>query len=66
MHALRGARRLLERDRPGIIAELNAICLARDGAKPADVIEFLIGLGYSISYLDNSNIYATHLGVEHR
>jgi FkbM family methyltransferase len=58
MRALRGARQLIERDHPGIIAELNAVCLARDGAKPGDVIGFLTSLGYSIRDLDGSNIYA--------
>ena len=60
MHALRGARQLLERDRPSVIAELNATCLARDGAKPGDVIAFLTGSGYSVRYVDSGNIYATH------
>jgi FkbM family methyltransferase len=60
MHALRGARKLIERDHPAMIAELNAICLARDGAKPTDVIEFLTLSGYSIHFLDSDNIYAEH------
>jgi hypothetical protein len=58
MHALRGARKLIGRDRPAIIAELNATCLARDGAKPNDVIELLTASGYSVRFLDSDNIYA--------
>lgn len=58
MHALRGARRLIEKDRPAIIVELNAVCLARDGAKPGDVIGFLADLHYSVRCLDRDNIYA--------
>jgi len=58
MHALRGARKLIKRDHPAIIAELNAICLARDGAKPTDVIEFLTVSGYFVRFLDSDNIYA--------
>jgi FkbM family methyltransferase len=60
MHALRGARKLIGRDHPAIIAELNATCLARDGAKPSDVIEFLTISGYSIRFLDSDNIYAEY------
>lgn len=58
MHALRGARQLFERDHPRVIAELNETCLARDGAKPGDVIAFLTDLGYSVHYIDSGNIYA--------
>lgn len=58
MHALRGARQVIKRDHPAIIAELNAPCLARDGAKPNDVIEFLTTSGYSVRFLDSDNIYA--------
>jgi hypothetical protein len=58
MHALRGARKLIERDHPAVIAELNAVCLARDGAKPSDIIELLTTSGYSVRFLDNDNIYA--------
>lgn len=61
MHALRGARKLIGRDHPAIIAELNATCLARDGAKPGDVLQFLISSGYSVRFLDNDNIYAEYL-----
>jgi Methyltransferase FkbM domain len=55
MHALRGARNLLERDHPTVIAELNETCLARDCAKPGDV-----GSGHLVSYIDADNICATH------
>ena len=58
MHALRGARELIERDHPAIIAELNATCLARDGSKPSDVIESLELSGYTVRFLDSDNIYA--------
>jgi len=58
MHALRGAQKLIVRDHPSIIAELNATCLARDGAKPSNVIELLTLSGYSVRFLDSDNIYA--------
>jgi hypothetical protein len=41
---------MLSRFRPVIVAELNAVCLARDRRKPEDVLELLRGLvGYSCS-----------------
>ena len=58
MHALRGGWKLIGRDRPAIIAELNATCLARDGSKPSDIIELLTASGYSVRFLDSDNIYA--------
>jgi FkbM family methyltransferase len=58
MHALRGARLLIERDHPMIVAELNSVCLARDGAKPEDVIQFLGRYDYSVRHLDSDNILA--------
>ena len=61
IHALRGAKKLIERDHPAIIAELNATCLARDDAKPSDVIELLTNSGYSVRFLDSDNIYASTL-----
>ena len=48
-HALRGAQEMLSRFRPIIVAELNAVCLARDHRKPEDVFALLLGLGYECS-----------------
>src|SRR6266513_392092 len=48
-HALLGAQVLLSRFRPVIVAELNAVCLARDHRKPEDVFALLLGLGYECS-----------------
>jgi FkbM family methyltransferase len=48
-HALRGAQEMLSRFRPIIVAELNAVCLARDHRKPEDVLALLLGLGYKCS-----------------
>ena len=48
-HALQGAQEALSRFRPVIVAELNAICLARDHRKPEDVLVLLRGLGYDCS-----------------
>ena len=48
-HALRGAREMLSRFRPIIVAELNEVCLARDHRKPEDVFALLLGLGYECS-----------------
>jgi FkbM family methyltransferase len=59
LRALQGARRIIERDHPTIVTEINPVCLGWGGAKPADVIEFLKSFGYSIQRLDSSNIYAT-------
>jgi hypothetical protein len=59
LRALQGARRIIERDHPTIVTEINPVCLGWGGAKPADVIEFLKSFGYSIQRLDSSNIYAS-------
>ena len=59
MHALRGGRQTIERYHPVIIAELNETLLARDGFKPADVLQFLTDRGYSVHHLDGDNISAT-------
>lgn len=40
---------MLSRFRPVIVAELNAVCLARDNRKPEDVLALLRGLGYGCS-----------------
>lgn len=58
VHALRGAQHVIARDHPRIAAELNPHCLARDNAKPSDVLDFLTSFGYSIRDLDGSNIFA--------
>jgi FkbM family methyltransferase len=47
--ALLGAQELLSRFRPVIVAELNAVCLARSNRKPEDVLALLRGLGYDCS-----------------
>jgi FkbM family methyltransferase len=44
--ALRGAERLLSRDAPTVISEVDAELLARLGADPDQVTGFLAGLGY--------------------
>jgi FkbM family methyltransferase len=59
LHALRGAQQTIERDHPVIIAELNPTCLARGGARPADILEFLADRRYSVHHLDVENIYAS-------
>ena len=48
-HALQGAQVMLSRFRPVIVAELNAVCLARDHRKPEDVLGLLRDLGYGCS-----------------
>lgn len=62
LRALRGANRIIERDHPAVVAELNMVCLARGGAKPDDVVSFLRGYGYVVHPLDSTNIYATWSG----
>ena len=59
LHALRGGRQTIDRYHPAIIAELNEALLARDGVKPADVVQFLTDQGYSVHHLDGDNISAT-------
>jgi len=49
LHALQGAQEVLSRFRPVIVAELNAVCLARDHRKPEDVLALLRGIGYGCS-----------------
>jgi FkbM family methyltransferase len=44
--ALRGARRLLERDRPKVLAEINTTALRRAGGGPDDAVGFMRGIGY--------------------
>jgi hypothetical protein len=38
--------------------ELNPVCLARDGAKPEDLFQFLRTRDYSIRNVDADNILA--------
>jgi FkbM family methyltransferase len=47
--ALQGAQETLSRFRPVIVAELNAVCLARGHRKPEDVLALLRSLGYRCS-----------------
>jgi Methyltransferase FkbM domain len=58
LHALRGAQKVIECDHPAIIMELNPVCLARDGAKPEDLFQFLRTRDYSIRNVDADNILA--------
>lgn len=44
--ALLGAVEILQRYRPIVVAELNAVCLARDGRRPEDVLALLRAAGY--------------------
>lgn len=44
--ALQGAKQILNRHRPIVVAELNSVCLARDGRQAADVLALLRGAGY--------------------
>jgi FkbM family methyltransferase len=44
--ALRGARRLLARDRPKVLAEINANALRRAGEPADDPLTFMADLGY--------------------
>jgi FkbM family methyltransferase len=59
-HALQGAQVMLSRFRPVIVAELNAVCLARDHRKPEDVLALLRGLGYCCSPF-RDGVLAIHL-----
>jgi hypothetical protein len=46
--AFRGARGLLERDRPTVVAEINPWFLDGFGQRVEDLTEFFAGLGYEL------------------
>jgi len=60
-HALQGAQEMLSRFRPVIVAELNAVCLARAHRKPEDVLALLRGLGYGCSPFKDSVLAAPQI-----
>jgi FkbM family methyltransferase len=53
---LRGARRLLERDRPRVLAEVNPNALRRAGVGPSDAIAFMQDLGYDAHRLGKDGL----------
>lgn len=54
--ALTGARTLLRRFQPVIVAELNSVCLWRDQRTPEDVLALLCEAGYHCERTDKSVI----------
>jgi FkbM family methyltransferase len=56
--ALLGARTLLRRFRPAVVAELNGVCLARNQRTPDDVLRLLSDAGYKCQRTGDS-VFAT-------
>lgn len=56
--ALLGARTLLRRFRPVVVAELNSVCLARHQHTPDDVLRLLVEAGYYCKR-DEDSVIAT-------
>jgi FkbM family methyltransferase len=54
--ALLGARALLKRFRPLVIAELNSVCLSRDQRTPDDVLHLFAETGYHCQRTEDSVI----------
>jgi FkbM family methyltransferase len=63
--ALQGARELLERYRPVLVAELNEVCLARDGRQPEDVLALLRAAGYD-NFAFNEGVLAVPREARHQ
>ncbi len=57
--ALRGARRVLERNRPRLLLELDGQCARSFGWDPTDLVRFLADLSYDLVPLEGQN----HLAV---
>jgi FkbM family methyltransferase len=62
--ALQGAVELLNRYRPILVAELNWVCLARDGRRPQDVLGLLRGAGYD-TFPFNDGVLALPRETQH-
>jgi FkbM family methyltransferase len=58
LHVLRGAKGVIGRDRPIVIAEANEMCLRRAGSNVSELITFLTSLNYRIRFLDGDNVCA--------
>lgn len=56
MHALRGARRLLETQRPKLFVEVGYTRLLKNGTSPAGLIVFLEELGYEVRHAETDEI----------
>ncbi len=56
-----GARRLLKRDTPWILSEINAVQLRRvSGVTPRELIQLMKGLGYDCIALEGSQVIEDH------
>ena len=56
MHALRGARKLLERSKPRLFIEVGYTRLINNGTSPNEMIGFLNGLSYRVFHADTDEI----------
>ena len=63
--ALQGARELLRRYRPVLVAELNSVCLARDDRKPDDVLGLLRRADYD-TFSFNDGVLALPREARHK
>ena len=52
LRVLRGATGLLRQHAPTVVFEVNEAALKRGGTSGREVCEFLLGLGYRLTYLD--------------
>lgn len=51
--ALRGARRILTRDKPVLVVEVNELALGRAGSSVRELLESISGMGYALYRLDH-------------
>jgi hypothetical protein len=56
MHALRGARTVLEKHKPKLFIEVGYTRLINNGTSPNEMIAYLKGLGYSVYHADTDEV----------
>ena len=56
MHALRGARSLLESQHPRLFIEVGYTRLLKNGTSPVEMIEFLHELGYTVRHAETDEV----------
>ena len=56
MHALRGARAVLEKHKPRLFIEVGYSRLLKNGTSPNEMVEFLDLLGYTVRHADTDEI----------
>lgn len=55
--AMRGAERILRRDHPDLVLEIDRRFTPRFGYKPQELFDFLIGLGYRWKWFEGEDIH---------